>query len=522
MSAIARKTSRPSLRRNGAACAVIAAAAAAPAVVHAEVRITPRIEVEQAYTDNVRGAPRGQEEGDFFTTVSPGVNMRSTGARFEGALDYALIGEYYWNTDDFGGFSNSLLGTSRTELWDEHLFFDAATSLQRAAANRRGAISATGRDVGQNQTEVLNLRAGPTLRFDFSGFAISTTGYTYSQTIYDPLEESASADATNFGTRPLDISDSTTHTFSQRFESGRDFARLRWSLDAVYDRTERDGGDTLRAGRSGKDFVQRNAIASAEYAIDRYFSVIGRAGYEDIEDGSILRDDVSGPVYSIGGRFTGPRSTIRFEVGQRFGDASYSSDAQYKFSPVLTFNSFYSETVTTQSRTGQSALGSVIVDANGNFIDPRTGLPFQPNDPAFDLTDEDSAFRLRTFGNGLVGTRGRNTYAISAFRSWRDSLNVDREEIVTGGTLRIGRKLWPKLTGDVSASYTDTQDDAAGDEVLIRLGASLQYALAEDVTTSLTYSFLDRSGDGAGTGFGAGSDLDLRENVVTVRVLKEF
>ena len=94
-------------------------------------------------------------------------------------------------------------------------------------------------------------------------------------------------------------------------------------------------------------------------------------------------------------------------------------------------------------------------------------------------------------------------------------------EIVTGGTLRLGRQLWPKLSGDLSASYTDTQDDLLGDQVLIRLGASLQYELAEDVTTSLTYSFLDRSGDDGGGGL-AGGDLDLRENVVTVRLLKEF
>jgi uncharacterized protein (PEP-CTERM system associated) len=523
MSAIARKTNRPLRRRNGAACALAAAAVAAAPGVRADVKISPRIVVEQAYTDNVRGAPRGEEEGDFFTTVAPGVNVRSIGGRFEGALDYTLTAEEYFDTDELGGFSNNLLATSRAELWEERLFFDAGASLQRVAANRRGAISATGRDVGQNQTEVLNLRGGPTLRLDFSGQAISTTTYNYSQTILDPIEEAASADATNFGTRPLNIGDTTTHTFSQRVESGRDFTRLRWNLTAVHDETERDDdAGTGVLGSRGGSFRQRSLIGGAEYAIDRTFTVLGSAGYEDIDDESITREDVSGPVYSIGGRISGSRSSIRLEVGQRFGDTSYSADAQYKFSPFLTFNSFYSEAVTTQSRLGQSALDSIIVDANGDFIDPRTGLPFQPNDPAFDLTDEDNAFKTRTFGNGLVGTRGRNTYALSAFRTERESLNVDRTEIVTGGTARIGRKLWPKLSGNVSASYTDTQDDVSGDQVLVRLGASLQYSLADDLSSSLMYSFLDRSGDGAGGGLGGGSALDLRENIVTVRIVKTF
>ena len=520
MSAIARKTNRPLRRRNGAACALAAACAAASGA-QADVKVTPRLTVEQSYTDNVRGAPRGEEEGDFFTTVAPGVNVRSTGGRFEGALDYALTAEEYFDTDGLGGFSNSLLGTSRAELWDDRLFFDAGASLQRVAANRRGAVSATGRDVGQNQSEVLNLRGGPTLRLDFAGAAISTTTYNIAKTIYDPVEETASADATNFGTRPLNIGDATTHTFSQRLESGRDFTRLRWNLDAVHDETERDDDDVGAAGRGGS-FRQRSLTAGAEYAIDRTFSVLGSAGYEDVDDESITREDVSGPVYSIGARLSGARSSIRFEVGERFGGTSYSYDSQYRFSPFLTFNSFYSEAVSTQSRLGQSALDSVIVDENGNFIDPRTGLPFQPNDPAFDLTDEDNAFKTKTFGNGLVGTRGRNTYALSAFRTERESLGVDRTEIVTGGTARIGRQLWPKLSGDLSATYTHTEDDVSGDQDLVRLGASLQYLLGDDLSTALTYSFLDRSGDGAGGGLGGGSALDLRENVVSVRVLKTF
>ena len=524
MSAIARKTTRPLRRRRGVACALAPAAAAALAAsatgAQAEVRITPRVSVEAAYTDNVRAAPRGEEEGDFFTTVTPGVNVRALGGRFEGALDYGLIAEEYLDTEEFGGFSNSLLGTGRGELWDDRLFFDASASLQRAAANRRGAISATGRDVGQNQTEVFNFRAGPFLRLDLAGVAISTTSYTYSQTIYDPLEETASADVANFGTRPLSIGDATTHTFSQTFESGRDFTQLGWSLEAVHDETKRDGGDVVQ----GQDdtFRQRSLIASGEYAINRHLSALGSVGYEDIEDDTIRNEDVSGPVYSVGARLSGNRSTLRFEVGERYGDTSYSFDTQYRFSPALIFNAFYSEAVTTQSRTGQSALDSIIVDEAGNFVDPRTGLPFQPNDPAFDLTDEDDAFKSKTFGSGLVGSRGRNTYALSLFRTVRESLAVSREEIATGGTARIGRQLWPQLSGDLSASVTDTQDDVSGDQVLVRLGASLQYALAEDLTTSLTYSFLDRSGDGAGGGLGGGSGVELRENVVTVRMLKTF
>ena len=524
MSAIARKTARPMRRRRRAACALAAAAAAAAAQgAQADVTVKPRLQVEQAYTDNVRGAPKGQEEGDFYTTVTPGVSVVSRGGRFEGALDYSLIYEEYFDTKKLGGFSNSLLTTNRAELWDDRLFFDAAASLQRAAANRRGAISATGRDVGQNQTEVLNVSAGPTLRLDFAGFAQSETTLEISRTMFDPLQGTASADSDNFGTRPLNISDSTTYSFQQRFDSGRDFAIFGWSLLGTYEVTEQDDEDTVTTtGEGGQAYEQSSLIASGQYRVNRHLSLLGSAGYESIEGETITNEDVSGAVFSAGFRVTGARSTLRFEAGRRYGGETYSYDSSYRFSPFLTFNSFYSEAVTTQSRTGQTALDSLIVDAEGNFIDPRTGLPFQPNDPAFDLTNEDTAFRTRTFGNGLVGTRGRNSYAISAFRTTRESLGVDREEIITGGTARIGRKLWPKLSGDLSASYTDTQDDASGDQTLLRVGASLQYALGEDLTTTLTYSHLSRSGDGAGGGLGGGLGLDLEENVVALRVLKVF
>jgi uncharacterized protein (PEP-CTERM system associated) len=527
MSAEARKTA-VAVRRGAAVACALAAAAAAD--VRADVRVTPRLQVEGAYTDNVRGAPKGQEEGDFFTTVTPGVSVVSNGGRVQGALNYALTAEEYLDTDELGGFSNSLLGTSRAELWDDRLFLDASASIQRVAANRRGAISATQRDLGSNQTEVFNYRVGPFLRLDLAGIAVSTTSYTFSQTIFDAVGETASADAPVPGTRGLNIGDATTHTFTQRFESGRDFTTLRWSVSATHDETERDGGGGsfgggTTAARDGS-FTQRNAIASAEYKINRYLSALGSVGYEEIEDPTIRRDgaqgELDGFIYTVGAALTGARSFIRFEAGRRFEDDTYSYQSQYRFSPRLAFNSFYSEAVTTESRSGQGAFDSILVDAEGNFVDPRTGLPFQPNDPAFDLTDQDDAFRTKTFNNGIVGSRGRNTYALSFFRTIRESLNVDREQIVTGGTITVGRQIWPQLSGDLSAAYTDTKDDAAGDLELIRLGASLTYLLAEDFTASLSYSFLDRSSDRAGAGVGGGQGFDLRENIVSVRVLKVF
>lgn len=530
MSSGAGMTVGPVRRRRVAACALSAAAAVIGAEARADVKITPRVQVEGAYTDNVRAAPKGQEEGDFFSTVSPGVNITSNGGRFQGTLDYTLTSEEYLDTDELGGFSNALLGTSRAELWDDRLFFDASASIQRVAANRRGAISATSRDVGTNQTEILTYRAGPLLRLDFAGVAISTTTYNFSQTIYDAVEETASADAATPGTTGLDIGDATTHTFSQRFESGRDFTTLRWTLSATHDETKRDGGGGSIGGgpraAEGESFTQQNVIASGEYKINRWLSGLGSFGYEKIEDPTIAQDgaqgELSGPIYSLGAKLTGARSSIRFEAGRRFEDPSYSYESQYQFSPALIFNSFYSDAVSTQTRTGQGAFDAILVDADGNFIDARTGLPFQPNDPAFDLTDQDDAFRTKTISNGLVGTRGRNTYSASLFRTTRESLNVDREQIVTGGTVTIGRQIWPLLSGNVSAALTDTRDDAAGDQELVRLGASLTYNLADDFTATLTYSYLDRAGDGAGGGLGAGPSVDLRENVVSVRVLKVF
>jgi len=530
MSADAEKAVGPVRRRRAAACLLTAAAAVAAAAARADIKVTPRIEVEGAYTDNVRAAPKGLKEGDFFTTVSPGVNIVSNGARFQGALDYALSAEQYLDTDDLGGFSNALLGTSRAELWDDRLFFDTSSSIQLVVDDRRGAVSATTRDIGTNQTEVFTFRAGPLLRLDLAGIAVSTTSYSFSQTIYDPLGETASADERTPGATGLEIGDATTHTFTQRFESGRDFTTLRWSLSATYDETTEDGGGGSFGGgpRTAEDgsFTQQNVIASGEYKINRWLSGLGSVGYEKTEDPTITQDgaqgELSGPIYSVGAKLTGARSSIRFEAGRRFEDPSYSYESNYRFSPALSFSSFYSDVVSTQSRTGQGAFDSVLVDANGNFIDARTGLPFQPNDPAFDLTGQDDAFRTKTMSNGLVGTRGRNTYSASLFRTTRESLNVDREEIVTGGTVKVGRQLWTQLSGDVSAAYTDTQDDVAGDQELIRLGASLNYILADDFTAALTYSFLDRTGDGSGVGFGAGTGIDTRENVVSVRVLKVF
>src|SRR5690349_8539532 len=77
------------LRPSTAAMLAVSLAGGAVGSASAEEwRVTPRVTVEQSYNTNIDLAPKGQEKGDFVTSISPGVAVRGTGRRLSLNFDY--------------------------------------------------------------------------------------------------------------------------------------------------------------------------------------------------------------------------------------------------------------------------------------------------------------------------------------------------------------------------------------------------------------------------------------------------
>lgn len=244
-------------------------------------------------------------------------------------------------------------------------------------------------------------------------------------------------------------------------------------------------------------------------------SVIGSAGYEDLNDSSVDDDDLFGEIWTVGARLRpGPRTDLSFEYGRRYDDDFYSGSGSYEFSPTLRANASYNITVDIEQSAADNAFLFIGQDEDGNFIDTRTGLPIDVVDSDFDLSDQDTVLRNETFTASLSGSRGRNRYGMRLAHTKRTTEPAAREQTVISGSVNFNRDLRPDLNLALNASFTDAEDDANDDTSTFRFNASLGYNVGRTVRASFRVSHLRRDTDA--------NEPDLTENVASVRLVKTF
>jgi len=473
----------------------------------AEWTITPAASLTVTGTDNVDGEPRGEEESDLITRVTPSIDVRGVGARLQTNYSYSLTRE------DFiaGGrseFSQNLLGFSTHELMEDLFFIENQASISLQTINDDGALTAGAQARDDNQSEVVNTSISPVARYRFGSWVDVETRYRFSQVLFDVLLEDPEE-----GTP----SDTFTHAFLQRFQSGREFNRLRWTLTGSADitsRTDLDEADGDDGG--GGDFQSISVDASAEYVINRKISILGSFGADFIDDPSIDdQTDVDGVFWTIGGRWRpGPRTDISLEFGRRFDDQFWNGSASYQLGGFTTIRLFFDQTVgTTQTALNQN-LGFIGQDLLGNLIDLRTGLPIDPTDPAFDLTDQDAVFRARTLNASLAGSRGRANFGATAFYSEREEEPSGLTDRSLGGSANFGWALTRLTNLNLSSSVRTTNDDASVDQTTVNLSLSLSYNLSETLSGTTSYRHLRRMSEDEVN--------ELRENAIVFSLRKAF
>lgn len=486
--------------RHLAPAALIAAVGAVPGPALADWFVEPSVDVEEQYTDNVRAVQRGRES-DWITTVSPGVVIRADTARLDLNLNYVLSQDEYLDTRGLSGTRHNLLMGSTFEVDRDSIFLDAAASFERVDTTRAGATTAIARSLDTNQADVFNYRFTPSWRSRVSNWLESDLSYSFSQALYDPLGDTT-------GTMTTTPSDAVTHRVRSRLSSGPRFTRLLLALTGDYSLTKRD--------EEGDDeFERRTGELEGEYAYNRYLDLLASVGYEQFDDVSLGPDFDGEPIWTVGFRLTpGPRTTFRFEYGQRFGDDTYSGDFQYIISPTLQINAFYEESLEVQQTSANRAFDDLGVNDAGDFINQPTGLDPVISNPDFDLTNADEAFLERVLTIALSGSRGRNSYGAQLSHIRRSTDLSDRDERVVSGAIDFGRQLTPRASINLVTSYSDTKDSTSSDQDTFRFTASWNYIIGDGFIGGVSYSYLNRDSEA--------DDRDLRENAISVRVGKIF
>ncbi|KFI19047.1 exosortase, partial [Nitrosococcus oceani C-27] len=105
----------------------------------AEWRFTPLLAGGEIYTDNVTLAPRGEEESDFITQITPGFSLRGRGSRLQLGANYLMQNLFFAKDGDRNTTFHRFLGLARAELAKDHLFFDLRATVFQALISPTGA-----------------------------------------------------------------------------------------------------------------------------------------------------------------------------------------------------------------------------------------------------------------------------------------------------------------------------------------------------------------------------------------------
>jgi len=468
-----------------AACVAVTFAGLLSTTANAgEWTITPRIEVEQSFTDNARSVSEGLE-ADMITTTTADITIDGEGRRAQLNFNYNLSRDSFWDNTELGGLRQRLLGVGNIEAIEDHVFIDTRATITQQSLTRGGGASASERTVGTNdQSTVVNYSFTPNFAHRYGNWADTDLRYTFNETQF------LDTDVGQAGVQP---DASSSHQIVGLLRSGTKFARLSWELVTTRTFTDND---------SDRDSTE----LSGEYAWTRKLTLLGRMGREEIENSGLGAVDEPEFFWRGGFRLNpGPRTSIRFEAGHRFGGVNFSSDASYQIGSSMELTASYEEEV----RTDRQAL-----TANLNNLAFVDGVPnADPNATDFDFLDQTT--RQQNLNISLNGTSGRNTFTVSARASKRTQEPQETEDTVVTFNVRLNRRLRPNLDGGVSTNLSVVTESANGiEDYTFRGNAFLSYRLMQDFTGRLNYDYLRRDSDI--------DTQDLEENVLSVSLSKSF
>ncbi|MEX0828201.1 MAG: TIGR03016 family PEP-CTERM system-associated outer membrane protein [Haliea sp.] len=451
----------------------------------AEWMFNPYVGVGETYTDNAFGDSTDRRD-DFITNLTAGFTIEGVGRRLQLTAAYELGYDKYARYSELDGFTHDLLASANTELVSEHLFLDTEIALTEERLSTDGSTSFSDRTTTSGRTRVLNTRISPYYLHDFGGFATATARYTHLMTNFsDTNSEIASTEPSDSQTSRIDLS----------LQSGREFARTKWGLEAFAFDNEVTGGDDLK---------RATFKGSGQMPINRFVALLGSAGWDEFDGENIDNESISGAFYGAGVRLTpGPRTDFSIQVGHRFGGGIVDADLTYTISSEASFFASYHVDI---AGSGESFADTRVLDQNGRLVNPN----YFPGGYVDDIT------KAKTFSMGLTGEKGRNSYSAAGSYIMRDFLADGTDEEVASIDGRYTRQLSRQLEWSILGGYSKIlNSQVAGDEDTSYYGQTgINYQFTPTLSGDLSYSHFNRDSE-------SGAD-DLRENVISVYVRKYF
>ena len=454
----------------------------------AEWKLKFSLNIAQAYSDNIRIAPRGNEQSDHVSQINPGLTLTTTGARLKLKVQYQMQNLFYAKNSQQNAIHHQLYADTRTELVNDLLFLDGQMSVSQQNISALGPQALSNINITGNRADVTTLTLSPYLQHRFQNLASGELRYTH---------DIAHTNAAGLANNQID-------RLALKLDSGEAFNVLRWHLN--YHKQQSTYSNSLQAINS------ETFAGSLSYRITPRFALNAVGGYEKSDYLSIAQQPV-GSFFSTGFSWEpSERTSIEASTGRRFFGNNYALKAKHR-SRKTTWNISYSEDLTT---TQEQFLAGTVTPAQPlpgpvNFLSNRlflqkswlTSLTMEGkrNTLMFSLYDAKRAAQTPQIQNlALFGT---STLAQS-----------DRSKQL-GGNAFWSSKISPHTTTNLMLGYVKNNFPALGitsHDKNILFGINVQLQTRLNALVEWRHNLRN----------GGQISADYRENALTASLLMQF
>lgn len=444
------------------------ALAAAHAATAAKWRVTPRMDAQVSYTDNVDLDNPGKES-DVVFRVNPGLAVEVDGKKLKFQADYE--GSFLqFSRDGRTEWRNHLTSKLRIEPIEDHFYIDATGIIAEPFVDNTQSVTFSSDNYSINRRQTQSYTVEP--YFVHRLFDIADMRWMY-RLRYVTVSQPKANDPT-----PRFIDNYLSHTGEVRADSGDRLGRLRWNLLGRYD--DRSRGD----GRQSREILAR---AEAEYRFVRWLGLVGSAGWEKIEDPD-LSENIDDFVWDAGLRFNPTRNTdITVRYGKMDGDTSFSAEAMYRRKRFKVGLSYKHEITTTQRRFAD-------INEDGQFNDfdffvSDFGSILDPDDIVFGV--ENDTFRSNRLEVNFQYDHRRTTFDTRAYYEERVFDTTGREVHEYDIKSRLSRRLNERLRAVLQLRHRHTDFDLGPSRVdnFYGVRAEIHYDFSKYAQAELAYIF---------------------------------
>ena len=422
-----------------------------------------KLQVKETYTDHV-DIDSLNSEGDFITQIIPEVILHWSSPKLMASVNYTYNLTYYpQSKGNKTEGSHNLNANISGELIEDFFFLNGYARINKRYIDRRKAISYFDTARSKNRRTVQSYQINPYIQHYFGNFAQIKVGYNFNLLRFSHLENSKPQ--SNY-----------RHNYSAVLSSGQNFKKFGWALSANHSEEKARFSNAFGGERLIKNSIFR---FDANYQFNRFFSLLGSAGFQNNVAGSHFAD-FKGMVWDVGFRFTpGPKTSLSARFGRQNRNNTYSAELFYRFSESSSLSVSYNNLLTT--------FQAIEYDGNNN--------PLNPNNIDGSTLGFDGFTKYEVIAVNLNTKRGRTEFYIRGSYASHNSEDINRSQKYINMTAGLSRALGKRLKLNLSAGINRIKIKKTGDvDRLLTGSASLSYSIANRTSLSLSYTHSKRIG----------------------------